>query len=118
MKYFSGSVSAGRSTIFCLAALSAGLVLNQRSASAQATYSASVSGGVTDSQQAIVPAAEVRLLDTGTNQIQTTKTNGAGRYIFVGVKSGTYSLSVGNDGFSTFRLAPLQVEIGATLTVN
>ena len=88
------------------------------SAWAQATSSASISGLVTDPQAAAIPAAEVRLLDPSTNQTQTVKTNGAGRYIFVGVKSGSYTLSVTKEGFTTFRVAALPVEIGSSVTVN
>ncbi len=88
------------------------------SAWAQATSSASISGLVTDQQAAAIPGAEVRLLDPSTNQTQSGKTNGAGRYIFVGVKSGTYTLSVTKDGFSKFQVAAVPVEIGSSVTVN
>ena len=88
------------------------------SAWAQATSSASISGLVTDPQAAAIPAAEVRLLDPSTNQTQLVKTNGSGRYIFVGVKSGSYTLSVTKEGFTTFRVAALPLEIGSSVTVN
>ena len=100
-----------------IAALAA-ILLTAVPAWSQATSAASISGLVTDPQQAVIPAAEVRLLDRGTNQTQTTKTNDAGRYVFIGVKSGIYSISVVKDGFSTFRMDTLQVEIGSAVSVN
>ena len=94
------------------------LLIAQTSAWAQATSTGSVSGIVTDQQQAAIPGAEVRLLDPSTKETSTTKSNGAGRYIFVNVKSGTYTLSVIKDGFSTFKVDALPVTIGDALTVN
>jgi hypothetical protein len=85
---------------------------------AQATSSSSVAGLVTDQQKAAVPGAEVRLLDPSTNQTSVAKTNDAGRYIFVNVNSGSYTLSVTKEGFSTFKTDALQVTIGQSVTVN
>jgi hypothetical protein len=85
---------------------------------AQATSSSSVAGLVTDQQQAAIPGAEVRLLDPSTNQTSVTKSNGAGRYIFVNVNSGSYTLTVVKDGFSTFRVDSVQVTIGQAVTIN
>jgi hypothetical protein len=84
----------------------------------QATSTGSVSGIVTDQQQAAIPGAEIRLLDPSTKETSTAKSNGSGRYIFINVKSGTYTLSVVKDGFSTYKVDALQVTIGASLTVN
>ena len=101
-----------------LAALASSLLLASSPAWAQATSSASISGLVTDQQQAAIPGAEVRVFDPATSQTQTTKTNGAGRYVFVGVKSGTYAVTVVKDGFSTFKIDALPVEIGTAVAVN
>ena len=84
----------------------------------QATSTGSVSGIVTDQQQAAIPGAEVRLLDPSTKETSITKSNGAGRYIFVNVKSGSYTMSVVIDGFATYKVDALQVVIGDALTVN
>jgi hypothetical protein len=84
----------------------------------QATSTSSVAGLVTDQQQAAIPGAEVRLTDPTTNQTSATKSNGSGRYIFVNVNSGDYSLSVSKDGFSTFKVDKVHVEIGSPVTIN
>ncbi len=102
----------------CVAILLTGVLLFSSSAWAQATSSSSVSGLVTDQQKAAVPGAEIRLLDASTNQTSVTKTNDAGRFIFVNVNSGSYSLSVMKEGFSTFKTGGLQVTIGEPVTVN
>jgi len=95
-----------------------GVILLSTSAWAQATSSSTVSGLVTDPQKAAVPGAEVRLLDPSTNQTSVSKTNDSGRYIFVNVNSGTYTLSVKKDGFSTFKVDAVPVSIGEPVTVN
>jgi hypothetical protein len=84
----------------------------------QATSTSTVSGLVTDQQKAAVPGAVVRLLDPSTNETSTTTTNDAGRYIFVNVNSGSYSLSVTKSGFSVFVTDALPVTIGESVTVN
>ena len=100
-----------------LALVSGSLFLNS-TMWAQATSTGSVSGSVTDQQRAAIPNAEVRLLDPSTKETSVAKSNSAGRYIFVNVKSGTYSLSVVKDGFSTFKVDALPVTIGDALTVD
>ncbi len=84
----------------------------------QATSSSTVSGLVSDQQQAAVPGAEVRLTDPSTNQTSVTKSNSSGRYIFVNVNSGTFTLTVVKDGFSTFKIDAVPVTIGQSVTVN
>ncbi len=94
------------------------MLLSSVPAWSQATSTSSVSGLVTDQQQAAIPGAEVSLTDTSTNQTSVAKTNGAGRYIFVNVNSGSFSISVVKQGFSTFKEDKVQVEIGSPVTVN
>jgi hypothetical protein len=84
----------------------------------QATSTATISGQVMDQLNANVPGAEVKLIDTGTNVAQTTSTNDAGRYIFVNVPSGTYTLTFGKAGFTTQRVTDQKVEVGSSVTVN
>ncbi len=84
----------------------------------QATSSSSIAGIVTDQQEAAIPDADVLLTDSATNQTISTKSNAAGRYIFINVNSGTFSLTVTKNGFSTYRTAGLSVQIGTSLTIN
>src|SRR5260370_42369749 len=61
----------------------------------QATTTGTITGQVTDAQNASIPGVEVKLIDTATGTAQTTSINEAGRYIFVNVASGVYNLTFG-----------------------
>lgn len=85
---------------------------------AQATSTNSVSGLVTDPSQAAIPGTEVRLVDTSTNAVLTTRTNDVGRYIFINLPPSTYRATFTKDGFNTYRVQDLKVEIGTAMSVN
>jgi len=61
------------------------LSLSAISAWAQSTSTGTVSGQVSDQQNAVVAGAEVRLIDVQTNIARNTVTNDAGRYSFINV---------------------------------
>lgn len=105
---------------FGLLAACLGLLLGigAGSAFAQATSTGTVSGQVTDQQNAVIAGAQIMLTDTATNQTRTTTSNDAGRYIFVNVPPGIYNLSVTKDGFTTFRAASQKMDVGQALTLN
>jgi hypothetical protein len=84
----------------------------------QATSTSTVTGIVTDQQSARVPEAVVKLTDLSTNAVLTANTNVAGRYVFVNVPPGDYSLTFTKQGFSVFRVASQHVEVSTTITVN
>ncbi len=84
----------------------------------QATASSSIVGQVTDSTAAVIPGADVTLIDLSTKAARTTSTNEQGRYIFVNLPPGTYSISVTKQGFSKSEVASQQIEIGTTATLN
>jgi hypothetical protein len=77
-----------------------------------------VAGEVTDPQQAVIGGTEVKLTDVSTKQVLTTTTNDSGRYIFVSVPSGTYSITFTKPGFSTKRIDNQHVDVGLGLTLN
>src|ERR1700691_35386 len=83
----------------CAALLPLVLILSA-TAFGQATSSSSVAGLVTDQQKAAVPGADVTLTDPSSNNTMVAKTNNDGRYIFIDVGSGTYSITVAKPGFS------------------
>lgn len=94
------------------------MLLSTSPAWSQATSNASVSGLVSDASKGAIPGAEVRLFDATTSSTQTTKTNDAGRYVFSSVPSATYVVTITKDGFNTFKVDALKVDIGSQLTVN
>jgi len=111
--------SCAPSFIFGLVAVCLGMLLNLGMSPAWAqTSSSSVSGLVTDQKKAVVPGADVRLLDVSTNTARTAVTNGAGRYTFVNVPPGTYDISVSLTGFTTAKVAAQKVTVGQELTIN
>jgi len=60
---------------------------------------ATISGLITDSQGAVVPAAEVQLQSAQRGTSQTATTNGAGIYIFPSIQPGSYQITVRKQGF-------------------
>src|SRR5947209_18301627 len=58
----------------------------------------SISGQVTDQQNAAIAGAEVKLIDVATNTTQSSTTNEVGQYNFVSVPAGVYNLAVGHPG--------------------
>ncbi len=85
---------------------------------AQSSSSGTVAGSVVDQSAAVVEGATVTLTDTSTNNARTTTTNAAGRYVYVDVTPGSYSIAVSKPGFETTKTANQEVKVGATVTVN
>src|SRR5688572_4577476 len=82
------------------------------------TSSSTVRGTVRDSQQAILPAAKVTLLNVATNVSRETQTNEAGLYVFPGVIPGPYRISVTFPGLQPFEgTLTLQVQQDASVDI-
>ncbi|MBV9742267.1 MAG: carboxypeptidase regulatory-like domain-containing protein, partial [Acidobacteriia bacterium] len=73
---------------------------------------ASLSGRVTDTTGAAVPAATVVVRNTGTSVSSTTLSDGEGRYTVPDLPIGSYEIQVSKTGFQT------SVRTGITLTVG
>jgi hypothetical protein len=86
-------------------------------ASSQA-ITGTISGQVTDQQNAVVVGAEVKVTDPTTNKSRSSITNDAGRYVFLNIAPGSYSITITKPGFSVSRFAGQQVEVGQLLTIN
>jgi Carboxypeptidase regulatory-like domain/TonB dependent receptor len=61
---------------------------------AQATYTAQLTGVVTDASGGVVPGAKVTLTDQATSVSQSYATDGRGVYVFTGIRPGTYDIRV------------------------
>ena len=94
------------------------LTLSATTTLAQSASSGSVAGLVTDPQGAVVPGADVTLVDTATSIKQTAITNEAGRYNFPVVNPGIYDITVSKASFKVAKLAQQQVSVGLVLTAN
>lgn len=82
------------------AVLLLGLVAGTANLFAQGTDLGTLRGTVTDSTGAVVPGAQVEILDTDTRTTQTTTTNGHGDYQAAALPSGHYQVTVTAAGFS------------------
>ncbi len=85
-------------------------------AAAQTSTSGTVVGTVTDATGAVVPKAEVQLVNVDTNASQTQLTNEAGGYVFPNVTPGNYRITVKMAGFRTATISGLTVEVNKSLT--
>jgi len=101
--------------IVCLGFL---LAVSAPPACAQLTSGGTVSGQVTDPQNAAVAGAEVVLTDPSTNSKRTTTTNDVGRYIFIDLPPGQYDLAVTKEGFKQAQAVRQTVDVGFVLTLN
>jgi hypothetical protein len=78
----------------------------------------SISGAVQDPSGAVIPSAQVTLLNTDQGLTLTTTTNSGGEYTFSPVRIGHYSVSATAPGFTTTNQQNLQVSVGQALQVN
>ncbi|HYO83721.1 MAG TPA: carboxypeptidase regulatory-like domain-containing protein, partial [Bryobacteraceae bacterium] len=84
---------------------------------AQSTYG-SVVGNVVDPQKAVLVSAMVRLTETQTNVVRSTKTNDVGTYEFVNLNQGLYVIEVTAPGFGSFRTQPFELAARQTVRID
>ena len=68
---------------------------------AQSSNTGIISGTVVDPSNAIVPGANVSLVNTATLATRSTLSNKEGQYVFAFVDPGNYSIKVSKAGFKT-----------------
>ena len=93
-------------------ALMSGLAL------AQSAVTGAVAGNVTDPSAAVIPNATVTLRSMDTNKEENVATGSDGRFRFVNLQPGLYSLSIKAPGFSEYKQDSLTVEVGRITTVD
>src|SRR5271163_2943677 len=91
--------------------------LSTAGASAQSSTTGKVVGTVTDASGAVVPKAEVQLVNADTNAAAVAATNDAGEYVFPSVVPGPYRITVTMAGFRTATVSNLAVEVDKTSTL-
>jgi hypothetical protein len=106
---------------FCLLALSAAVLLSVSLfaplAHAQQTLGG-LTGTVTDTTGASVPATMVTIVSDDTKLTRTTDTNETGVYSFVNLPLGSYTIKFTHIGFLTVNIPSIQVQANRTVTVN
>lgn len=84
---------------------------------AQSTITGGLTGVVTDPSGAVVQDATVDLKDSMKGDIQTTKTDGGGVYLYSFLRPGSYTLTVAHHGFQEMSRA-LYIPLGPPSTLN
>jgi hypothetical protein len=93
------------------------LVAFSLTASAQ-EFRGSITGKVTDPNEAVVPGAEVSIKNIETNAVVTTTTNDDGQYTFPLLQPGKYTLTVTREGFNTAAREGIEVRVADKLTLD
>jgi hypothetical protein len=83
----------------------------------QTSTAGKVSGTVTDPTGALVPKAEMQLLNVSTNAALNAISDNSGEFNFPVVPPGTYRLTVKMAGFRTASVTDLQVDVEKSLTI-
>ena len=78
----------------------------------------SITGAVTDSSGAVVPAAEVTVHNVATNASRTTNSNSTGAFTLTDLPVGAYELTVRKEGFKTYRLASVDLSVAHALNLT
>lgn len=77
-----------------------------------------ISGKVSDPQQAMVPGAEVRVVNQATRVARVVKTNSDGSYVLTFLQPATYKIFVQAQGFNPLTSDPLNLTVGQELVFN
>ncbi len=77
-----------------------------------------ITGTVTDSSGAVITGATVTLVGDQTKLTRTLQTTDSGRYDFVNLPIGNYTLSVTQAGFQALNIPSIQVQANRTATVD
>ena len=78
----------------------------------------SISGVVHDSSGAVIPGAQVTLLDTETGFSVTVTTDASGNYTATPLKLGRYTAKANAPGFATATQEDIQVNVASTTTAD
>ncbi len=102
---------ARTATYFAVSCL---LVLAARTGEAQATNSGDIRGTVTDTTGALIPGANVTVLNVNTGVSKTLTSDGAGLYDTSSIVDGTYKITFSMPGFKELIRGPITILVGVT----
>jgi hypothetical protein len=77
-----------------------------------------ITGEVSDSSGGVIPNATVTIVGEQTGLTRTTKSSGAGEYLFADLPIGTYTLTYTADGYEAQKTQHIPVQADRTATVN
>ena len=98
-------------TLFCL------FLFYSPHATAQQTLGG-ITGTVTDASGAVITGATVTLVGDQTKLTRTLQTTDTGRYDFVNLPIGTYTLTFTHEGFETQKIPSITVQADRTVTLR
>jgi hypothetical protein len=81
-------------------------------------FRGSLTGKVTDPNEAVVPGAEVSIKNIETNVVNTATTNDDGSYSFPLLQPGKYTLTVTREGFNTAVREGIEIRVADKLTLD
>src|SRR5215469_18709244 len=79
---------------------------------AQGIVTGSISGTVLDPQGAVISGAAIRATQSATNRVFTTTSSSGGVVLVPSLPPGAYSIIVEKQGFSTYSVQGVIVEVG------
>ena len=82
------------------------------------TLKGTILGTITDSSGAVVPAAQVVIVESGTNTSRTGTTNDSGLYVFANLDPGNYRVEVEHPGFRKVTRADIDVPPNNTVRID
>jgi hypothetical protein len=77
-----------------------------------------VQGTVEDEQGAVVPGATVEVKNVETNLSKTLTTDDSGRFVFLQLPPGRYTLTVSKQGFATLAQEPFPLTVGQAANLD
>src|SRR3984893_11822195 len=97
-----------------------GFLLSSSELAAQSTYTAQLTGVVSDSSGGVIPSTKIMLTDEVTNVATLTVTNAEGIYVLTGIRPATYSIraEAANFGIQERKNVVLAVSQQATIDFN
>ncbi len=87
-------------------------------AQAQAVAIAQVAGRVADPTGAPVAGAQVKIIETGKQQLHTAASDDQGRYTFPNLPIGSYRLEVQASGFKLYAQSGILLQVGNSVEIN
>ena len=80
--------------------------------------SGTITGRVTDSSGAVVPQANVTVVNEGTKVPAHTQTSGTGDYTVPFLEPGIYDVTITKEGFTTYQQTGINIGVAATVEVD
>ncbi|MGH9861682.1 MAG: carboxypeptidase-like regulatory domain-containing protein, partial [Candidatus Acidiferrales bacterium] len=103
-------------TVMCVATL-CGLLVTPAAAQTQITTGV-IRGTVVDATGAVVPGANVEARNLDTNAIRSLTSDGDGRFSFLLMPSGRYTLTATKDGFAKLVHENVVLTVGQAITLD